>query len=725
MQPKSSTFDIGFEELSLELPSGTRVLKGVTGKFEAGRMCAIMGPSGAGKTTFMNVLTGKATYGKMGGTVTVNGEEIEMASMGSVIGFVPQDDIVHEDLTVREQIEFSSKLRNKPNSSERRVAAITDDVLNVMQISHIQNTLVGGVEQRGISGGQRKRVNIGLELAAQPTVLFLDEPTSGLDATSSLAVALSLKKMCQLGTTSIMVIHQPRYSLFTLFDDVLLLGKGGQTVYLGSSLDAKPYFESLGFEMPPNENPADWFMDIISGEVPNPRIPDFKPEMLFDIWVNRKGSITNMQPGIGQSRSRVINEQDDQIVLMRRLEEEWDVIDQNRDGVLQENELHQLLVSCSRSSEAPDDQVVRDLMMRMAGEDATVVTKEEFVNYLSSLSGIVAKDRLLAKLDQGHKLSEASGTDEVDNEGIEGDNCDTSACSDIDVESGKWSNSADCDLRRASPGFHLQLQIIINRRIIQWWRKNRQRALFMCPLSGGAIVLAIMDRFLLTTARWDAGSFLYIHSALSLLISIFCLQVFANDRPVFWRECSKGLNVEAFYLSRTWVNIFDLAIQAFVFTALYYLIRQPGVPFWLYLTPFLLVTFAASGWGYLISTLVPPKHGPFISALVVFIVCAVLGDPEHMNDFLDGGIFEAVVSTLSITRWSVAMNVDFQVDYAHPHPDAMVDQRKLALQDEILHRGMLSIGYWWTATLALLMQGFALRIFASLGLRFTNRDKKV
>jgi hypothetical protein len=247
----------------------------------------------------------------------------------------------------------------------------------------------------------------------------------------------------------------------------------------------------------------------------------------------------------------------------------------------------------------------------------------------------------------------------------------------------------------------------------------------MCPLSGGVIVLAIMDRFLLTTPRWDAGSFLYIHSALSLLISIFCLQVFGNDQPVFWRESSKGLNVGAFYLARTWVNTFDLVIQAFVYTALYYLIRQPGVPFWIYLVPFLLVTFAASGWGYLISTLVPPKHGPFISALIVFIVCAVLGDPEHMADFLDGGFFQGVVSALSITRWSVAMSVDYQVEHAQPHPSSVANQQKLALQDEVLHRGMLNIGYWWTAALALLMQGFALRILASLGLRFTNRDKKV
>merc|ERR1712048_705111 len=257
--------------------------------------------------------------------------------MGSVIGFVPQDDIVHEDLTVREQIEFSSKLRNKPNSSERRVAAITDDVLNVMQVSHIQNTLVGGVEARGISGGQRKRVNIGLELAAQPTVLFLDEPTSGLDSTSSLSVALSLKKMSELGMTSIMVIHQPRYSLFTLFDDVLLLGKGGQTVYLGPSMGVKPYFESLGFEMSPDENPADWFMDVISGEIPSSKIPDFKPNMLFELWVKRVQNVEEDQALLERSRTRRFTQQEDKKFLEMSLQEKWDMIDRNHDGVLQED----------------------------------------------------------------------------------------------------------------------------------------------------------------------------------------------------------------------------------------------------------------------------------------------------------------------------------------------------------------------------------------------------
>merc|ERR1712048_1268545 len=150
-------------------------------------------------------------------------------------------------------------------------------------------------------------------------------------------VALSLKKMCHLGMTSIMVIHQPRYSLFTLFDDVLLLGKGGQTVYLGPSMGVKPYFESLGFEMSPDENPADWFMDVISGEIPSSKIPDFKPNMLFELWVKRVQNVEEDQALLERSRTRRFTQQEDKKFLEMSLQEKWDMIDRNHDGVLQED----------------------------------------------------------------------------------------------------------------------------------------------------------------------------------------------------------------------------------------------------------------------------------------------------------------------------------------------------------------------------------------------------
>jgi ABC-type multidrug transport system ATPase subunit len=709
MEVKSATIDVAFENLSLELPSGARVLKGVTGSFKGGRMCAIMGPSGAGKTTFMNVLCGKATYGKMAGTIWINDTQADVSELKSVLGFVPQDDIVHEDLTVREQIQFSAELRNPLGTSQDKIQRITDDVLHVMQIDRIQNSIVGGVEHRGISGGQRKRVNIGLEVAAQPDVLFLDEPTSGLDSTSSLAVALSLKKMCQLGMTSIMVIHQPRYSLFTLFDDVLLLGKGGQTVYLGPSLGAKSYFENLGFEMASDENPGDIFMDIISGEVSNTKIADFKPQMLFEMW--KDGDHAAEVAPREAIRSRAPGEQDDLIILAQKLEEEWDRIDTNRDGVVDEGELKNLLAQCSRMK--PDEKVVREIFMRMAGSEAKVVTRTEFVDYLSSLRGDVAKDRLLIDERTPHSTKTRGFVRSI-------------LANTDDVESARGHGSTGvAELQRTVPGHAAQLHILIRRRLIQWWRKNRQRSVFLAALSVGAVVLAVMDRFILMTPRWDPASFVNTQTALALLISIFCLQVFGSDRTVFWRESASGISVQAFFAARVWVNTFDLMLLTCVFTSLYYVVRQPYVPFATYLFPFLLVAYAASGWGYLLSTTLPPQHGPFVTSLVIFVVCGLMGTPMNLQQFLNGGVLEAATSILSMTRWSVAMSFTFVSDCTQPKPTAAQDQYLFELATTVYGRGAWGVGMWWTATVALLLMGTVLRMLALAGLVFTNRDKRV
>lgn len=130
----------------------------------------------------MNVLCGKASYATVSGVVRFNGQEGDFNDYKTVMGFVPQEDVVHEGLTVGEQIRFSADLRNASDTDVKTRKLITEDVLKVMQLDGIQNSIVSGLEHRGISGGQRKRVSIGLELAADPTMLFLDEPTSGLDA---------------------------------------------------------------------------------------------------------------------------------------------------------------------------------------------------------------------------------------------------------------------------------------------------------------------------------------------------------------------------------------------------------------------------------------------------------------------------------------------------------------------------------------------------------------
>lgn len=171
---------IDFEDLGLTLHDGNPILTGVSGRFCHSRVAAIMGPSGAGKSTFLNVIMGKASHlGKVSGQMRANGREVSPESLKAIVGFVPQEDIVHEDLTVRENLVYSARLRLSAAKPLKEQLAIVDDVINVLQLRHVQHNVVGSAERRGISGGQRKRVNIGWELVAKPSVLFMDEPTSG------------------------------------------------------------------------------------------------------------------------------------------------------------------------------------------------------------------------------------------------------------------------------------------------------------------------------------------------------------------------------------------------------------------------------------------------------------------------------------------------------------------------------------------------------------------
>jgi ABC-type multidrug transport system ATPase subunit len=269
-------------------------LKGVTGEFRHSRLSAILGGSGAGKTSLLNVLCGKSYYGHPVGSIKINGNPSSLHTFRSQIGFVPQDDVLHADLTVFENIYYNAMLRLPSTIEKSRKLLLVEEVLTLLEIKHISNSLVGSVEERGISGGQRRRVNIALELVANPSILFLDEPTSGLDATSAFEVLSCLQLLSRLGMTVIAVIHQPRYASFELFDDILLLGKGGETVYLGPPADSVSYFQSLGFCFPANENPCDILMDITAGDIPSADDPQFLPSHLPALWKQHQSNCTGL-----------------------------------------------------------------------------------------------------------------------------------------------------------------------------------------------------------------------------------------------------------------------------------------------------------------------------------------------------------------------------------------------------------------------------------------------
>ncbi|KAI8843068.1 hypothetical protein BC829DRAFT_420151 [Chytridium lagenaria] len=198
-------------------------------------------------------------------------------STAKIIGYVPQEDVMLRELT-----------NSTPRSwTRRQIEDHVDNVLKALNLTHVANSFIGDETDRGVSGGQRKRVNIGMELAAAPLAIFLDEPTSGLDATAALEVADILASIAHLGLTVVSVIHQPRIEIFRKFDDVLMIAPGGKVAYLGPISQAQRYFESLGFYFDPEANMSDVLMDILSGKARNDRY-SFGPEQLVAAWENGK-----------------------------------------------------------------------------------------------------------------------------------------------------------------------------------------------------------------------------------------------------------------------------------------------------------------------------------------------------------------------------------------------------------------------------------------------------
>ncbi|CAN8099161.1 unnamed protein product [Discula destructiva] len=252
-----------YTNLSYHPPGApTPVLHNVTGSTERGSLTAIMGGSGAGKSTFINVLMGKLT--NTSGTVIVNDVPDRMERYKELIGYVPQDDIVLPELTIRENILHSARIRLPRKWADSDIQAHVDTVIDCLELNHVQHSQIGTVGKPFISGGQRKRVSIGMELAAAPMAIFLDEPTSGLDAAAASTIMRTLQSTARLGISIIVTIHQPRAEIMTMVDEFILLADG-QVVCHGPESFVQEHLYRLGFEIPLHANSGDAITDIITG----------------------------------------------------------------------------------------------------------------------------------------------------------------------------------------------------------------------------------------------------------------------------------------------------------------------------------------------------------------------------------------------------------------------------------------------------------------------------
>ncbi|KAJ2637478.1 hypothetical protein GGF40_002337 [Coemansia sp. RSA 1286] len=248
-----------------EKTSMRTLLHSISGEIYPGEVIGLLGPSGAGKTTLLNILAGRIEGGVLNGKVEFRGKKRVPGVFKRRVAYVEQEDVMYPMLTVEETIMFAAKLRltEKHYTQLQKIERVAN-VMQQLRLSHVKSSRIGDALNRGVSGGERKRVSIGVGLVTDPDMIVLDEPTSGLDSNSAEMVVELVRDITKKRRiASVMTVHQPNANMLECFDRILLLSQG-HLVYFGKSSDAINYFESMGYPCPLRQNPADFFIDLMS-----------------------------------------------------------------------------------------------------------------------------------------------------------------------------------------------------------------------------------------------------------------------------------------------------------------------------------------------------------------------------------------------------------------------------------------------------------------------------
>eukprot|EP00439_Symbiodinium_sp_Y106_P004971 s1653_g1.t1 len=294
------------EEISMEWTDLTftigshRILSNITGMIQPGKLTGVFGPSGSGKTTLLNILAGrqntKAGGMSLSGQITTGGVPVDPVSFRSNIAYVMQDDSLLPFETPRECLYFSACLRLPRSVTEEQRQEFVQSLLNTLHLERCSTTIVGSALVKGISGGERKRTSVGIELITNPRMLFLDEPLSGLDSYAAYTLVVALKELAEANVPVLCTVHQPSSEIFAKFDDVIIL-HGGEVTYHGPAEHIATHFDVLGYPCPANFNPADHVMFLLQKEMPE------KLQTIKTAWLD-SGAFKKMHDQITNFRSQ-------------------------------------------------------------------------------------------------------------------------------------------------------------------------------------------------------------------------------------------------------------------------------------------------------------------------------------------------------------------------------------------------------------------------------------
>ncbi|KAH8262920.1 hypothetical protein KR044_002016 [Drosophila immigrans] len=257
---KQPALELHFNQLCYSLKTqaqkgSNQILNDTCGAFQSGRLTAILGPSGAGKSTLLNVLAGFRVT-DVTGHILLNGQPRELQSFRKMSSYIAQNFITPSLLTVQETLQVSADLRLPSSTSRQQKQQTLDEIVEVLNLQNCRRTLV-----RDISGGEHKRLSIGIELITNPPIMFFDEPTSGLDSVASYQVLCYLQRLAHQGRIVVCVVHQPSSRLMQLFDDILVISHG-EVLFAGPQSEMLESFSAAGFNCPAYYNPGDYVLEV-------------------------------------------------------------------------------------------------------------------------------------------------------------------------------------------------------------------------------------------------------------------------------------------------------------------------------------------------------------------------------------------------------------------------------------------------------------------------------
>jgi ABC-type multidrug transport system ATPase subunit len=535
-----------FEDVSYRL-NGKEILSGISGAVHPGELMAIMGASGAGKTTFLDILARKNKKGTAQGNFYLNGERVLDEDFKAVIGFVDQEDTMLPTLTVHETILDSARLRLPREMSLTAKEQKVEDVERQLGIHHIKDQVIGSEEGngRGISGGEKRRVGIACELVTSPSILFLDEPTSGLDSFNAFNVIECLVNLVKsYNRTVVFTIHQPRSNIVALFDQLVLLAKG-RTVYSGPLSSCQAYFDHIGYACPPGFNIADYLIDLTmhAGQVHTPFDEDNTLFTYRDglgtrassaIGVKSVPSVSNVsiEPGAGSpgepvrpkaKRKASIKQQQERQLFTRKRSDAADTPKSSDEASLLENNLESTKqwLKLSKTQGAPPPQILDDPHQLPPPANGTGTNLDILVSsYASSdVAGSVHDDIQAA-------IASASSANGAPN--------------------GAADTRGSAALGKVR-GYHKvgwlgQFRILS----VRTWRNLYRNPMLMLTHYAIAIILAVFLGFLFYGLTDDIKGFQNRLGLFFFLLALFgfstltSLTVFAPERLLFVRERAKG-----------------------------------------------------------------------------------------------------------------------------------------------------------------------------------------